>query len=81
MLPSSPLPAAILFCLSVQVSAAPQSGTGPVAGQTMVLKKRAPSPKTMDEWGDWAKQNLERLKAKYGDDDDTIQERSTGTNL
>lgn len=79
MLPSSPLSAAILLCLSAQASAAPQSTTGSVAGQTMVLKKRAPSPKTMDDWGVWAKENRENLEAKYGND--SLRKRGTGTNL
>ncbi|KAF8801329.1 aspartic peptidase A1 [Phlegmacium glaucopus] len=72
---SSPVSAVILLCLSVQTSAAPQSGTG----QTMALKKRAPSPKTMDDWGIWAKNNRQGLEAKYGDD--PLHKRATGTNL
>jgi len=79
MLPSSPLSAAILLCLSAQASAAPQTDAGPLAGQTMALKKRAPSPKSMDEWGVWAKNNREGLEAKYGDDQ--LQKRTSGTNL
>lgn len=79
MLPFLPLSASILLCLSAQASAAPQSSTGQVAGQTMVLRKRALSPKTIDEWGTWAKEHREGLQAKYGDD--PLQKRSTGTNL
>lgn len=79
MLPSLPLSASILLCLSAQASAAPQSGTGQVAGQTLVLRKRAFSPKTIDDWGVWAKEHREGLQAKYGDD--PLQKRSTGTNL
>lgn len=79
MLPFLPLSASILLCLSAQASAAPQSGTGQVAGQTMVLRKRALSPKTIDEWGTWAKEHREGLQAKYGDD--PLRKRSTGTNL
>ena len=78
------LSATILLCLSVQqASAAPQSGTtGQVAGQTMILRKRSLSPKTIDEWGVWAKEHREALQAKYGDDhDDPLQKRGTGTNL
>lgn len=76
------LSATILLCLSVQSSsAAPQSGTtGQVAGQTMILRKRSPSPKTIDEWGVWAKEHREALQAKYGDND-PLQKRGTGTNL
>jgi cathepsin D len=77
-----PLSATILLCLSVQqASAAPQSGiTGQVAGQSMVLRKRALSPKSIDDWGVWAKEHREGLQAKYGDDD-SLQKRGTGTNL
>lgn len=75
-----PLSAAILLCLSAQASAAPQNSAGPVAGQTMVLKKRAPSPRTVDDWGVWAKENREGLEAKYGNND-LRKKRGTGTNL
>jgi cathepsin D len=74
-----PLSAAILLCLSAQASAAPQNSAGPVAGQTMALKKRAPSPRTMDDWGVWARENREGLEAKYGND--PRKKRGTGTNL
>ena len=76
-----PLSATILLCLSAHSSsAAPQSGTtGQVAGQTMVLRKRSLSPKTIDDWGVWAKEHREGLQAKYGDD--SLQKRSTGSNL
>ena len=80
MLLPLPLSATILLCLSAQASAAPQSGTGQVAGQTMILRKRAPSPKTADDWGVWAKEHREGLQAKYGRDG-SLQKRSTGTNL
>lgn len=79
MLPSSSLSTVILLYVSAQASAAPQSGAAPVAGQTMALKKRAPSPKTMDEWGVWAKKHRAGLEAKYGED--PLQKRTTGTNL
>ena len=79
MIPSS-VSAVILLCLSIQASAAPQTSAGPAAGQTMVLKKRARSPKTMEEWGVWAKEHRAGLEAKYADCD-PLQKRSAGTNL
>lgn len=79
MIPSSLSAVTILLCLSAQASAAPQNNAGPVAGQTMVLRKRAPSPTTMEEWGVWAKKHREDLETKYGDV--PLQKRGTGTNL
>ena len=79
MLPALHLSAAILLGLSAQASAAPQSTTGQVAGQTMVLRKRTISPKTIDDWGVWAKEHRESLQAKYGGDH--LERRGTGTNL
>jgi cathepsin D len=80
MLPPLPLSAAIiLLCLSAQSSAAPQSGTDQGAGQTIVLRKRSLSPRTIDDWGVWAKEHREGLQAKYGDD--PLKKRNTGTNL
>lgn len=66
----SPLSATILLlCLSSTHTtsfAAPGSGSS-VAGQTMFLKKRVPSsPKSIDDWGVWARQHREGLQAKYG---------------
>lgn len=72
------LSAAILLCLSAQASAAPQSRAS-TSGQTMILKRRALSPKTMDDWGVWAKENRRILEIKYGND--SLQKRDTGTNL
>lgn len=78
---SLPLSATILLCLSFHASAAPQSGMGSVAGQTIVLRKRVvPPPKTIDEWGILAKQHREGLQAKYGDKN-PLRKRATGTNL
>lgn len=81
MLPLPLSQAAILLCLSAQALAAPQSGTGQVGGQTMLLKKRAPSPRTIDEWGIWAKEHREGLLAKYGDKTLRKKRSTSGTNL
>jgi cathepsin D len=76
---SLPLSATILLCLSAHTSAAPQtSGSGSVAGQTMILRKRVPSFKSVDDWGIWAREHRESLQAKYGDS--SFQKRA-GTNL
>lgn len=82
MLPLPLSAAAILLCLSVQLEAlaAPQSGPGQVAGQTMLLRKRVPASRTIEEWGVWAKEHREGLLAKYGHK--TLEKRTTsGTNL
>ena len=79
---SLPLSATILLlCLSsthTTTFAAPGSGSS-VAGQTMILKKRVPSPKSIDDWGVWARQHREGLLAKYGVID-PLRKRA-GTNL
>ncbi|KAF8972676.1 aspartic peptidase A1 [Flammula alnicola] len=81
MLPSPPLFAVILLSLSLQTSAAPQADNAPnaPAGLSMSLKKRAPSPRTPEEWGIWAKNHREGLEAKYGNT--RHEKRGAGTNL
>ena len=74
-----PLSATIVLCLSAHASAAPQSDMGQVAGQSMILRRRAPSPKSIDDLGLWAKDHREVLQAKYGHN--SLQKRSSGTSL
>jgi cathepsin D len=75
-----PLSAAILLCLSAQALAAPQT-TGQVARQTMLLKRRTPPSRTIEEWGIWAKEHREGLLAKYGDKTTQKKRSTSGTNL
>ncbi|KAF9482635.1 aspartic peptidase A1 [Pholiota conissans] len=74
-----PLVVAILLSFTLETSAVPQAETSRSGGLTIPIKKRAPSPRTSDEWGVWAKSQREGLEAKYGNPGKT--RRATGTNL
>lgn len=50
------------------------------SGQSLGLLRRAPSPRTADEWGVWAKNHKDVVTSKYGGTG-TNQKRSSGTNL
>ncbi|KAF4610939.1 hypothetical protein D9613_006752 [Agrocybe pediades] len=80
MLPSiSFLVALFIASFTHQVTAAPQPNGAPPAGLTIPLTRRAPSARTPEEWGAWAKAHREGLEAKYGNR--KHQKRGTGTNL
>ncbi|KAH7885800.1 aspartic peptidase domain-containing protein [Phlebopus sp. FC_14] len=51
----------------------------PAAGQSIPLIRRAPSARSVEDWGVWAKNEREALMAKYGAA--PPQRRSEGTNL
>jgi cathepsin D len=50
------------------------------SGQSLGLFRRAPSPRTADEWGVWAKNHKDVVTSKYGGTGPN-QKRSSGTNL
>ncbi|KAF5362015.1 hypothetical protein D9756_002632 [Leucocoprinus leucothites] len=61
----------------------------PNAKRSIPLVRRSPTPKTKEEWGEWAHQQRQGLSQKYGaggaggkaDESGTKEKRSTGTNL
>jgi len=69
---------ASLFALSTGTFGAPTEAI--VAGQTIPLLKRNPSPRDVTEWAALAKKQRDTLIAKYGGNQ-TIEKRSTGYNL
>ena len=54
-------------------------GPLPTSGQSIGLTRRQPSVRTVEDWGAWAKNEREALKAKYGGS--SPSKRSQGSNL
>ncbi|ESK94875.1 aspartic peptidase a1 [Moniliophthora roreri MCA 2997] len=52
----------------------------PSSREAIPLRRRAPSPRSYDEWGAWAKKNKAAVEAKYSVAP-AQRKRSTGTNL
>ncbi|KAI9573802.1 acid protease [Boletus coccyginus] len=77
MLSSTSLVLASWLCSLQTAIAAP--GPLPTSGQSIGLTRRQPSVRTVEDWGAWAKNEREALKAKYGGS--SPSKRSQGTNL
>lgn len=73
--------AVLLFVLSLAVEGLGAPRPFDAAGQTIRLTRRT-SNRTMDEWGQWAKNQRLGLQMKYSEKPADISKRAnTGTNL
>lgn len=74
------VPLATTLLLSVASTSLALVAPRPPIQDKINLHRRTPAPRSIDEWGTWAKNHRETLAAKYGNAGQ-VQRRSSGTNL